>query len=58
MTRQPRWCDPDCRHASFPDKDALDGACRTSIALWCDKYGRLVQKSALCLDMTMEKEDG
>ncbi len=58
MTRQPRWCDLGCRHASFPDKDALDGACHTIIALWCDKYGRLVQKSALCLDMTTEKEDG
>jgi hypothetical protein len=57
MNRQPRWCDLDCPHASFPREDSLDGACHTFIALWCDKYGRLVQKSALCLDMKGEKEN-
>ncbi len=58
MTRQPRWCDLDCPHASFPEKDSLDGACHTFIALWCDRYGRLVQKSAPCLDMKPEEKDG
>lgn len=58
MMRQPRWCDLDCPHASFPTKDSLDGACHTFIALRCDKYKRLVQKSALCLDMTREEKDG
>ncbi|HSG28393.1 MAG TPA: acetate--CoA ligase family protein, partial [Candidatus Krumholzibacterium sp.] len=46
----PRWCAPDCEHASFPDEKALDGACHTFIALYCARYGRLVNKSALCLD--------
>lgn len=46
-----KWCDPGCRHASFPGKEHLDGACHTFIALYCDKYERLVQKSALCLDL-------
>ncbi len=58
MTRQPRWCDLDCPHASFPEKEALDGACHTFIALSCGKYGRLVQKSAHCLDFTVENKDG
>jgi hypothetical protein len=57
MTRQPRWCDLDCPHASFPEKEGLDGACHTFIALRCAKYGRLVQKSALCLDFTREDRD-
>jgi hypothetical protein len=47
-----KWCAPDCPHASFPEKDHLGGACHTFIALYCGKHGRLVQKSALCLDLT------
>jgi hypothetical protein len=58
MTRMPRWCDLDCPHASFPEKEALDGACHTFIALWCDKYTRLVQKSAMCLDMRPDGKSG
>ena len=52
-----KWCDPDCPHASFPTEEHLDGACHTFIALWCAKYGRLVQKSALCLDLTEGDDD-
>jgi hypothetical protein len=55
--RQPRWCDLDCPHASFPKEEHLDGACHTFIALRCGKYKRLVQKSALCLDMTLKEND-
>ncbi len=54
FTKNPglRWCAPDCPHACFPEKDHLGGACHTFIALYCDKYDRLVQKSAICLDFT------
>ncbi|MFO7914511.1 MAG: hypothetical protein R6U43_02330 [Candidatus Krumholzibacteriales bacterium] len=45
-----KWCDPNCPYAEFPDRENLDGACHTFIALYCTKYSRLVQKSALCLD--------
>lgn len=46
-----KWCDPDCPYASFPENDHLNGDCHTFIALYCDKHHRLVQKSALCLDL-------
>jgi hypothetical protein len=48
VKREPRWCDLDCPHASFPEKEALDGACHTFIALYCAKLGRLVHKNAPC----------
>lgn len=50
-----KWCDPDCPHSSFPEKEHLDGACHTFIALFCNKYERFVHKSALCLDLVEEK---
>jgi len=49
-----QWCDPACPHASFPRHEHLDGACHTFIALYCNKYKRLVQKSGPCLDSTEE----
>jgi len=52
-----KWCDLSCPYASFPEKNALDGACHTFIALYCSKYNRLVQKSGLCLD-ELEGEKG
>jgi hypothetical protein len=52
-----KWCDPDCRYASFPETEHLDGACRTFIALYCSKHRCLVQKSAPCLDLREESED-
>jgi len=52
-----RWCDPDCPHAEFPDEEGLNGACHTFIALYCTKYNRLVQKSALCLDFQKKRDD-
>jgi len=45
-----KFCDLFCEHASFPDSNALDGACRREISLYCNKYKRLVPKNALCLD--------
>jgi hypothetical protein len=53
----PKWCAPDCKYASFPEKKHLDGACHTFIALYCSKYDRLVQKSALCLE-NKNRSDG
>jgi len=51
-----KWCDLSCPYATFPDEEALDGACHTFIALYCKKYRRLVQKSGLCLDVTEGEE--
>ena len=45
-----RWCDLSCRHAAFPEKDALSGACRTLSTLYCKKLRKLVQKNAPCID--------
>ena len=55
MKPEVHWCDLDCQYASFPEKENLDGACHTFIALYCRKHNRLVQKSGLCLDL---REDG
>lgn len=57
MKRQPRWCDLDCPWASFPEKGSLDGACHTFIALYCERLGRLVHKSAPCLAGLTEGTD-
>jgi hypothetical protein len=45
-----RWCDLTCPQASFPQDQAVDGAgsCRTFVALFCAKLGRLVAKNAPC----------
>jgi len=53
-----KWCAPDCPYCSFPREEHLSGACRTFTALYCSKYDRLVQKSALCLDLKKDTEDG
>ncbi len=45
-----KFCDLNCRFASFPDNNALDGACRREISLFCAKYKRLVPKNAVCPD--------
>ena len=45
-----KWCDLSCKHASFPDKWGLQGACNTMQALYCRKHKRLVPKNAPCLD--------
>jgi len=53
-----KWCDPSCEYARFPKEEDLNGACHTFIALYCEKYKRLVNKSALCLDFSEENENG
>jgi hypothetical protein len=46
----PEWCDLGCPHAEFPPEGAVDGSdsCRTFLALWCRRLGRLVTKNARC----------
>jgi len=45
-----RWCDLSCPEASWPRDEAVDGSgsCRTFVALWCARLGRLVTKNAPC----------
>ena len=45
----PEFCDRFCPHAEFPKKDALDGACRREITLWCSHFQQLVRKNDRCL---------
>ncbi|MBL7136042.1 MAG: hypothetical protein ISS81_05540 [Candidatus Marinimicrobia bacterium] len=44
-----KFCDLSCEYARFPDK-LSDGSytCRTFIALYCEKLGRLVNKNGVC----------
>jgi len=51
------FCDLDCRHAEFPESDAVDGSksCRTFIALHCRKKRTLVHKNLPCRDKEARK---
>jgi hypothetical protein len=44
------FCDLECRFASFPGSDSVDGSrsCRTFIALYCGKRKGLVHKNLPC----------
>ena len=46
----PEWCDLGCPHAEFPKDTGVDGSgsCRTFLALWCSRLGRLVTKNSPC----------
>ncbi len=46
------FCDLDCKFASFPKSEAVDGSrsCRTVIALYCRKKTSLVHKNLPCRD--------
>ena len=46
------FCDLKCVHASWPDKEGVDGSgsCMTFSALYCAKRGRLVHKNLPCKD--------
>jgi hypothetical protein len=48
------FCDMNCRHAEWPENEALDGSasCRTFQAIYCRKKERTVYKNGPC----MEKE--
>ena len=52
------FCDLKCRHASWPKEEAVDGSgsCRTFLALYCRKKGRLVPKNAVCADKEEAKK--
>jgi len=45
-----KFCDMRCEHASFPDKEDIDGSgtCRTFLALWCNDLKKYVTKNAPC----------
>ncbi len=49
QTEEIKFCDLECKYASFPDK-LSDGSktCRTFVALYCKKMKRLVYKNASC----------
>lgn len=44
------FCDLNCRYASWPREEALDGSgsCRTFQAFYCEKKKQLVYKNAPC----------
>jgi hypothetical protein len=52
-----KFCDLDCRYASFPTSDSVDGSrsCRTFIAITCRKKATLVHKNLPCRDKEMRK---
>lgn len=54
------FCDLDCRHASFPKSDSVDGSrsCRTFIALHCKLKKRLVHKNLPCGEKEMRGRRG
>lgn len=47
-----KFCDLDCKYASFPKSDAVDGSrsCRTFVALHCKLKKKLVHKNLACGD--------
>jgi hypothetical protein len=47
-----KFCDLNCRYATWPKDEAMDGAgsCRTFQAVFCEKRERLVHKNAPCSD--------
>lgn len=47
-----QFCDLACKHASFPESDAVDGSrsCRTFVALYCSRKKTLVHKNLPCPD--------
>ena len=51
------FCDLECKYASFPNEDAVDGSgsCRTFIALYCKKKRSYVHKNLPCPDKVQRK---
>lgn len=47
-----KFCDLECRWASFPKTNDVDGSrsCRTFVALYCALRKALVHKNAPCAD--------
>jgi len=54
--KEVKFCDLFCEFASFPDSNALDGACRREISLYCSKFKRYVPKNSLCLEYRQNSE--
>ncbi|MBN1232105.1 MAG: hypothetical protein JXA60_01980 [Candidatus Coatesbacteria bacterium] len=52
-----KYCDIFCEHAEFPSKDALDGACRREVSLYCKLLERLVLKNSPCKAGINEESD-
>lgn len=54
------FCDLDCKYASFPKSDAVDGSrsCRTFIALFCEKKKGLVHKNLPCAEKQPDRGNG
>jgi hypothetical protein len=46
------FCDMNCRHAEWPENEALDGSasCRTFQAIYCGKKQKIVHKNGPCAD--------
>ncbi len=54
------FCDLNCRYATWPEKEALDGSgsCRVFQAIHCAKKSRHVHKNMPCPEKEKrEKED-
>lgn len=51
------FCDLECKYASFPVEDAIDGAgsYRTFVALFCKKKKTYVHKNLPCKDKVKKK---
>ena len=52
------FCDLECKYASFPKEDAVDGSrsCRTFVALYCSKKKSYVHKNLPCKDKVPKKQ--
>ncbi len=54
-----KFCDLSCPEADFPKEEGVDGSgsCRTFLALYCSRLGRLVPKNAPCSAETEEARE-
>ena len=52
------FCDLNCRHATWPQKEALDGSgsCRVFQAIHCAKKSRHVHKNMPCHEKEKRKK--
>ena len=54
------FCDLNCQYATWPEKEALDGAgsCRVFQAMYCTKKERHVHKNMPCHEEKKRKKNG
>ena len=50
------YCDMTCKYARFAKRD-LSGACRTWVAIYCNKKKMLVYKNTVCSEYIPRKKD-